>query len=275
MGLFSKKAPASAAMTELPITAPTASASAATTVGSTAAPSSAASAELGAAAVPPARSAQSTPAAATQAPAQAKASRWTPHRAASDPAPGPAKLSLSATAASSSHHGDDDAAFEAKYAHLTPAERKKIKDLDALAHTLDSKFKIGPVSVGVESVIGLIPFAGDVFGAAMGTALVTQAIYLKMPKRLVARMMLNTGIDAALGMIPFVGDIFDFGHKANSKNVALLKSHMEHPHKATAADTCFLCGAFFCVVVLPCLIFLGVIAGIIILILWLCKAIFN
>lgn len=72
-----------------------------------------------------------------------------------------------------------------------------------------------------------------------------------------------------------MGDIFDIAHKANSKNLALLKLHLEKPRRATAADTAVLCGAFCCVVVLPCLIVCGVIAGIIILILWLCKAIFH
>lgn len=75
--------------------------------------------------------------------------------------------------------------------------------------------------------------------------------------------------------MPFVGDIFDVAHRSNSKNLALLQAHLLSPRRANAADTAVLCGAFCCVVVLPCLIVCGVIAGIIILILWLCKAIFN
>jgi hypothetical protein len=169
----------------------------------------------------------------------------------------------------------EEAAFEARYAHCTAAERRKIKHLDALSHTLDAKFKVGPVKVGYDSIIGVVPVAGDAFGAAMGTYLIGNALQLGMPKRLVARMMLNVALDTAVGVIPFVGDVFDIAHKSNSRNIALLKKHMDTPRRATAADTCFLCGAFFCVVVFPCLLFLGFLAGVIILILWLCRAIFQ
>jgi hypothetical protein len=277
MGFFSKSTPAAAANavagTELPITTTASSSAVAEPATSTAASTAGSTAvTIPDEAVPPGRSSKSTPAAT--APPAKQSSKW--HRAASDPPP---KSSLSATASGAhlSTAADDahDAAFEAKYAHLSAAERRKLKELDALARTLDSKFGVGPVKIGYESIIGLVPFAGDAFGAAMGTYVIGNALHMGMPKRLVARMMINVGLDTAVGMVPFVGDIFDFAHKSNSKNIALLKSHMEHPRKATAADTCFLCGTFFCVVVLPCLIFLGVLAGIILLILWLCKVIFH
>jgi len=78
-----------------------------------------------------------------------------------------------------------------------------------------------------------------------------------------------------VGFVPFVGDIFDFAHKSNSKNLVLLKAHLVNPRRATAADTAVLCGAFCCVVVLPCAVVCAVLAGIVVLILYLCKAIFN
>jgi hypothetical protein len=279
MGFFSKSTPASAANavagTELPITTTAASSAVAEPAASTAASTAGSTAVTIPDEVVPGRSSKSTPAATTTGPPAKQSSKW--HRAASDPPP---KSSLSATAsganlaATAAADEAHDAAFEAKYAHLSAAERRKLKELDALARTLDSKFGVGPVKIGYESIIGLVPFAGDAFGAAMGTYVIGNALHMGMPKRLVARMMINVGLDTAVGMVPFVGDIFDFAHKSNSKNIALLKSHMEHPKKATAADTCFLCTTFFCVVVVPCLIFLGVLAGIILLILWLCKVIF-
>jgi hypothetical protein len=274
MGLFSQKK-AVAASTELPITTSgSASAAAATAASSTAvsvAPAASSAGDLGAAVG--ARSAHSTPAPVTSAPVPAKASRWGsgPHRAASDPVPQPTQQSALAATAS----GDHDAAFEAKFAHLTPQERKKLRELETLATTLDSKFGVGPIKFGYESIIGLVPFAGDIFGAGVGTYVIGNALHLGMPRRLVARMAINVGLDTAVGTIPFIGDIFDIAHKSNSKNIALLKAHLEHPKKATAADTACLCGAFCCVVVVPCLLFFGFLAGIIILILWLCRAIFQ
>jgi hypothetical protein len=37
----------------------------------------------------------------------------------------------------------------------------------------------------------------------------------------------NLGIDWAIGLIPLIGDIFDIGWKANARNAALLRAHVE------------------------------------------------
>ncbi len=48
-------------------------------------------------------------------------------------------------------------------------------------------------------------------------------------------MAFNTGIDTLIGSIPLVGDIFDIGNKANKKNVALLRKHLDMK-KGAAVD---------------------------------------
>ena len=40
-------------------------------------------------------------------------------------------------------------------------------------------------------------------------------------------MMANTFLDTTLGVIPLVGDAFDLTFRANMKNMALLRRHME------------------------------------------------
>lgn len=47
----------------------------------------------------------------------------------------------------------------------------------------------------------------------------------------------------------------------------LLQEHLEHPRQATRADTCFLCGVFFLVVVLPMILFVGIVLTIILVLL--------
>jgi hypothetical protein len=47
----------------------------------------------------------------------------------------------------------------------------------------------------------------------------------------------------------------------------LLEEHLEHPKQAKRADTCFLLGLFFLVVVLPMMLFFGIILAIILIIL--------
>jgi hypothetical protein len=43
-------------------------------------------------------------------------------------------------------------------------------------------------------------------------------------------MLMNVAADAAVGVIPLIGDLFDFAFKANRRNVALLRRHLERRH---------------------------------------------
>ena len=78
------------------------------------------------------------------------------------------------------------------------------------------------------------------------------------------RMAMNQAIDACAGVVPFIGDMFDASFKANTKNLALLQTHLKKPREAKRADGYFLFSVFFVVVVLPVLAVLGILAGIIV-----------
>lgn len=88
--------------------------------------------------------------------------------------------------------------------------------------------------VGLDAVMGFIPVAGDVIAGAMGLYLVWEARNIGMPGRTIARMMLNVGIDTTLGAVPFVGDLFDFFYRSNTKNMRLIKRHLDRHHPGTA-----------------------------------------
>jgi hypothetical protein len=87
--------------------------------------------------------------------------------------------------------------------------------------------------VGLDSVAGLIPVAGDLITAAMGAWLVWEARNLGLPKWQLWRMAANVGIDTALGAIPVVGDVFDFMFRSNSRNLKLIKRHLDKHHPST------------------------------------------
>jgi hypothetical protein len=70
---------------------------------------------------------------------------------------------------------------------------------------------------------------------------------LRVPKIVIARMMLNALIDAGVGAIPVVGDLFDFGWKATAWNLALLERHAMPGRGSTSGDYVFV---IFCCVVL-------------------------
>jgi hypothetical protein len=111
----------------------------------------------------------------------------------------------------------------------------------AIAHWLDDAFRIPGTRIrfGLDPVIGLIPGLGDVVGGLLSTYIVVEAVRANAPRALLIRMLANLGIDMVLAAIPFVGDLFDAGWKANSRNLSLLRRHIEQPEEAHVASRAF------------------------------------
>ncbi len=94
---------------------------------------------------------------------------------------------------------------------------------------MDGAFVIPGTSIrmGLDGIIGLIPVAGDLIAGLVSSYMIWEARQLGAPRWLIARMMANTLLDTAFGAIPVVGDAFDVLFRANMKNMALLRRHME------------------------------------------------
>ena len=94
-----------------------------------------------------------------------------------------------------------------------------------LANLLDTAIKLPffPIKIGLDSIVGLIPGAGDAIMLFVSLRIVWLGKSLGMPKALVAQMVKNSAIDFGLGFIPFVGDIVDVFYKANQKNVRIME----------------------------------------------------
>lgn len=101
--------------------------------------------------------------------------------------------------------------------------------LDALSRVMDSAFTIPgtTVTMGVDALLGLLPGIGDAISATISSYLIWEAKQLGAPKLVLARMAGNVAIDTVVGAVPFVGDVFDVAYRANRKNIALLKRHLE------------------------------------------------
>lgn len=149
---------------------------------------------------------------------------------------------------------------------LTPAQRRTLAHVMLLSKVMDNAITIPIIKkkFGLDAMLGLIPYVGDMAGATVGSYIISRALKYNMPKRLVLRMLVNQAIDSVVGVVPFLGDIFDFGFKANARNMKLLQEHLEHPKSATRADTCFLVSLFLLVVVLPIVLVAGIIGGIVV-----------
>jgi hypothetical protein len=109
--------------------------------------------------------------------------------------------------------------------------------IDTAASLLDNKFKIPftQVRFGVDSLIGLIPGVGDWLGLGISSILVIAIMRRGVGIGMLLKMMGNILLDGTIGSIPIIGDIFDFRHKANRRNVEMLRQYyIENPNPPSA-----------------------------------------
>ena len=108
--------------------------------------------------------------------------------------------------------------------------------IEAMEQLLERSFVIPGINrpVGLDALAGLVPVLGDVVTAAMGAYIVWEAKNLKMSRWQVARMAGNVGVDWLLGLIPWVGAIPDFFFRSNTRNLRIIKRHLDRHHAATA-----------------------------------------
>lgn len=89
------------------------------------------------------------------------------------------------------------------------------------------------IGVGLDAIVGLIPVVGDAIAAALGAYLIWEAKNLGLPKWKLWRMAGNIAVDAAVGAVPVAGDLFDFAFRSNTRNLRLVKRHLDRHHPET------------------------------------------
>ncbi len=107
--------------------------------------------------------------------------------------------------------------------------------IEALEMVLERSITIPGLryKVGLDAIAGLIPVVGDVVTAAMGAYLVWEARNLGMPKWKLWRMGANVAFDGLLGAVPVAGDLFDFLYRSNSRNLKIVKRHLDKHHPSS------------------------------------------
>lgn len=106
--------------------------------------------------------------------------------------------------------------------------------VEALEQVLERSIRLPVVgSVGIDAIAGLVPVGGDVLAGAVGFYLVWEARNLGMSKWQLTRMVANVGFDTLIGAIPFAGDVFDFIFRSNSRNLRMIRRHLDRHHPAT------------------------------------------
>ncbi len=109
---------------------------------------------------------------------------------------------------------------------MAPAE---FKFLDSMSDLLDSRFRIPGTNIrfGLDFLVGLVPFAGDIVTFAFSGLLVISMVRHGASGMVVVKMLGNILLDALVGGIPVLGDLFDLSFKANRRNYRLLQEHYQ------------------------------------------------
>ena len=126
---------------------------------------------------------------------------------------------------------------ETKPLLLSAKQEKTLLLLDKTAEILDNRFRIPIVNIrfGIDSIIGLFPYVGDMAGFAISGLLLVIMAYNGASGMVALKMAGNILLDSAVGVVPILGDLFDFRYKANTRNVRLLQQHYrEGKHQGSA-----------------------------------------
>ncbi len=136
---------------------------------------------------------------------------------------------------------------------------RELAEVEAIAWLLDNSIPVPGTGrrFGVDAIIGLVPVVGDVVSAGMGLFVVWRASRMGLPRIVVIRMLVVSALDFVIGSIPIAGDAFDLWFKANTRNLALLRRHLQRPETSTRDDWMVVTGL------------LGVIIAIVAIIGWL------
>ncbi len=104
--------------------------------------------------------------------------------------------------------------------------------VEAMEHLLERVIVIPRINrpVGLDVILDVVPVAGDIAAAALGSYMVWEAKNIGMSKWQMARMAGNVGFDFLLGLIPWVGAIPDFFFRSNTRNLKIIKRHLDRKH---------------------------------------------
>jgi Domain of unknown function (DUF4112) len=123
-------------------------------------------------------------------------------------------------------------------------ESRELEQLEKIARWLDDLIRIPflNIKIGLDPILGFVPFVGDTATAVLSMYLIGSALYYQVPKIIILRMALNVGFDYLLGIIPFVGNATDFFIKSNRWNMNLLRKYARERRRPTLSDYLFVFG---------------------------------
>ena len=116
---------------------------------------------------------------------------------------------------------------------------RRLQRVRRFAGMMDDKYALPGTRIrfGLDSLVGLLPGAGDAATAIAGLWLIAEAFQLKASYGVLIRMCVNLLLDSTLGAIPIVGDVFDLFWKSNRRNAEMLERFLKQRHDTTMNRT--------------------------------------
>ena len=101
--------------------------------------------------------------------------------------------------------------------------------LERIASLLDSHWRVPGTGIrfGADVILSLLPGLGPVASTAVSAYLIWEARRLGVSTGTLLRMVGNVGLDAVISAVPLAGSIGDVFFRANLRNMALLRRHLD------------------------------------------------
>jgi hypothetical protein len=83
------------------------------------------------------------------------------------------------------------------------------------------------IHVGADALLNLVPGVGTLVAKGLASYLILEARRHGVPTGTLLRMAGNVAVDFAISAVPVVGWFGDAFYRANQRNIALLRAHLE------------------------------------------------
>lgn len=116
--------------------------------------------------------------------------------------------------------------------------RLKLRHLERIVWLLENSVRI-PFTrwrIGLDPILGLVPWLGDAIAAAVSTLLLLAAAQSRVPFVILVRIALNIAADFLIGLVPVVGDVCDIFFRSNRRNIELLRTHIDGAGRPRLVD---------------------------------------
>lgn len=94
----------------------------------------------------------------------------------------------------------------------------------------DGLFRLGPLKIGADGLIGFIPGLGDAYALGAGGYLLHLAYRAGAPRPVLAKMAGWLALDVATGAVPILGDAVDFLYRGHARAARELEGYLDRVH---------------------------------------------